>query len=62
MLFHLSDSFPTIPLLTDRHPNPDNPEAKLKDKTQKDMQKILSGNRELTKVNKISPDFLSPSF
>jgi hypothetical protein len=35
-------------------PNPDKPEPKLKDKTEKDMKKISSGTQELTKVrNKI---------
>jgi hypothetical protein len=31
-------------------PNPDKPEPKLKDKTEKDMKKISSGTQELTKV------------
>jgi hypothetical protein len=45
-------------------PNPDKPEPKLKDKTEKGMKKISSGTQELTKVrNKILlisrvPDFL----
>jgi len=35
-------------------PNPDKPEPKLKDKTEKDMKKISSATQELTKVkNKI---------
>jgi len=53
---HSAGAFPvdTLSALCLYFPNPDKPEPKLKDKTEKGLKKISSGTQELTKVkNKI---------